>query len=184
MKYTFFILTVGLLLFNACLAQEDSTSIQKFKHIEYGGMALYPKNYQGLEQFMSVLAAQQDTFTYHEMSKTFARLKERRQSGKILGYTGVGIGAALMVGTAISTSDNDRFESNNAAGYIAGTIVIGAGIALYQIFNVGEKDIRKFIDQHNNLHPSPTKKLKLVVQSRSIGPNQFIGLKLAWNLSK
>lgn len=107
------------------------------------------------------------------MEPTFSNFKQKRKSGKILGFTGLGIGAALMVGTAISTNDNDRFESSNATGYIGGAIVMGAGALIYHLLNVREKDIKSFVNEFNTKSPKGHENVTLTA---FVGPSIQRGL--------
>ena len=153
---------IQILFVLSLCGQTDSLKNEKTKHLKYG-VSVYPKNFNGLEAFMGHLSATDQTM-YNEMSETFNFFKQRKQSGKILGYTGAGIGVALMIGTAVSTKDNDRFQSNNSTGYIAGFAVIGAGALIYHLLNIGEKDVIRFKDEFNR-KSQEDRKLELVFKS-------------------
>ncbi len=178
MKYIVLVIFCEIFICTICKGQSDSLKVAKDPGFQYG-VSIFPRNYKGLDALMNQLQASQDTM-YSVMSERFNQLKQRRNSGKILGYTGAGIGVSLMVGTAISTRENKVENSNNATGYVAGGIMIGVGALLYHLFNVSENDVIDFVNDFNK--KSEDRKLKLVIGT-SAYPDQMNpqGLSLIFN---
>ena len=170
-----------LITISYCYCQTDTLiEKQEFKFIKYG-ISVYPKNYTGLETLMTDLESSRDTM-FGEMTEAFNHLKQRRQSGKILGYTGIGVGLAVMLGTAVSTKENDRFESNNATGYVAGVIVMGAGALIYHLLNTREKDIQRFVEEFNR-KSADDRKLEFALQTNFTQRFDGVGLAIKYRFN-